>query len=269
MLLDPLDLPRLRAALPIAHLGEPLYYASSIPSTNARALELIGAGTRVGTLLLTDEQPAGRGRQGRTWVTLPNAQILLSLVVDLPTEPHWLVLATSVALSESLEHCGVPPQRLSLKWPNDILLDGRKIAGILIETTTAPTGQRLAVIGLGVNVRGTLTPWPAIASRASTIADRLARDLDREAIILEFLRSLSHKLATVADKDAQGLLSLWTIWRSRLGMLGQPVTIRQTDQQLEGIAEEVSEEGALLLRLPDGSLRPIYWGDVETIGNYG
>ncbi len=267
MLLDPLDLPRLRAALPIAHLGDPLYYASSIPSTNARALELSGAGARVGTVLRTDEQPAGRGRQCLAWVTLQNAQILLSLIVDLPAEPHWLVLATSVALSESLEHCGVPSQRLSLKWPNDLLLDGRKIAGILIETTTAPSGQRLAVIGMGVNVRGTLTPWPAIASRASTIADRLARDLDREAIILEFLRSLSQLLATIAAEDAQGLRALWAIWRSRLGMLGQPVTIQQSDHHLQGIAEDVSEEGALLLRLPDGSLRPIYWGDVETIGN--
>ncbi len=269
MLLDPLDLPRLRAALPMAHLGDPLDYALSIPSTNARALELIGTGAQVGTLILTDEQPAGRGRQGRTWVTLQNAQILLSLIVDLPAEPHWLVLAASVALCEALEHCGVPPQRLSLKWPNDILLDGSKIAGILIETTTAPSGQRLAVIGMGVNVRGTLTPWPAIASRASTIADRMARDLDREAIILEWLRSLSGFLATIAAEDQQGLRTLWATWRARLGMLGQSVSIQQTDHRITGIAEDVSEEGALLVRLQDGSLRPIYWGDVETIGTYG
>ena len=258
-----LDLVRLRAALPSNGLGYPLIYEPSIPSTNTLALARIADYQR-GLTVLTDAQPAGRGRQGRTWITLPGQQILLSVVLDLPFAPQWCVIAAAVAAIDALVQVGVPRDRLAVKWPNDILIDHHKIAGILIETTTASPNGLVAVVGIGMNVNGSLTPWPEVAARATTLRDALEHDhdLDREAIIIAFLSILGAQYQQlITDPTTTTTDRLWSRWREML-LLAQPVTVHQGDDLIAGIAEDVAPDGALVLRLQDGQRRLITWGDV-------
>ena len=263
-----LDLRRLRGALPVNGLGGTIIYEPVIPSTNSLALALVAQDIAFGTVVLTDAQPAGRGRQGRQWVTLPGTQILLSIVLPLPFAPHWLVLATAVAATDALLAVGVPAERVGIKWPNDILIDGRKIAGILIETTQQH-GQLVAVIGLGMNVNGSLVPWPDIAARATTLADALGQPYVREDIIIAVLGALGSQYAQlIADASAATTGRLWSRWRQRLTMLGHPTTVHQGAQLLTGIAEDVAPDGSLILRCDDGSHATITWGDVELTGEH-
>lgn len=258
----PLDLAQLAAALPVNGLGFPRRYAPSMPSTNTLAMELSGQGASAGTLILTDAQPAGRGRQGRAWVTLPQQQILLSVILFPTFAPHWLVMASALAATDALVEVGVPADRVGLKWPNDVLLDGRKVAGILIETTTATPGRLAAIVGMGMNVNGSLAPWPEVAARATTVAEAMGQPYAREPIIIAFLQSLGAWVQTLHQQPATST-DLRQQWRARLRMLGQPTTVHQGDQLVAGIAEDVGEDGALILRLPDGTHATITWGDVE------
>jgi BirA family biotin operon repressor/biotin-[acetyl-CoA-carboxylase] ligase len=259
-----LDLARLAAALPVHGLGFPRIYAPEIPSTNTRALELVAQGAAPGTIVLTDAQPAGRGRAGRAWVTLPGQQILLSVITYPAFAPHWLVLAAACAATDALAAVGVPAERTGIKWPNDILVDGRKVAGILIETTTAAPAHLAAVIGLGMNVNGSLAPWPAIAERATTLADALGHEFPREEIILAYLAALGATLTGLAADGGAALPALFARWRARLATLGRPTTVHQGDHLVAGLAEDVADDGALILRLPDGTRTTITWGDVQS-----
>lgn len=260
---ESLDLTELAAALPVAGLGFPRVYVPEIASTNTRAMELVAQGATAGTLVLTDAQPAGRGRQGRAWVTLPGQQILLSLITYPTFAPHWLVLATACAALAALEAEGVPAERLGIKWPNDVLLDGRKIAGILIETTTPEPGRLAAIIGMGMNVNGSLDAWPEIAARATTVETAMGHPLRREPIIIAFLRDLGTTLAHLHAGGEAATGELLGRWQARLVTLGQPTLVHQGTTTLHGIAEGVADDGALILRLPDGSRITITWGDVE------
>lgn len=259
---DQLDLANLRAHLPRHGLGAPIQYAPVIPSTNSQAMTQIAQGIAHGTLVLTDAQPAGRGRQGRSWVTLPGQQILMSLVMHPTCAPHWLVLATALAAVAALESNGVPPERVGIKWPNDIMVDERKVAGILIETSTTPQGSLVAVIGIGMNVNGSLAPWPEIAQRATTLADAMGHPHSREAIIVDLLDALGreYQALTTSATPTEALLERW---RARLLTLGRRATVHQTHEQVSGFAEDVTGDGALILRHDDGTRHLITWGDVE------
>ncbi len=257
-----LDLARLAEGLPAHGLGFPRRYAPSIPSTNSLAMELIAAGQIApGTIILTDTQPAGRGRHGRAWVTLPGMQILLSVVLDLPFAPHLLVMAAALAACRAVETSGILSAQAALKWPNDVQVQGKKVAGILIETTTATPAHLTGVVGLGMNVNGSLAPWPDLAERATTLESILGHPTPREPIILAFLDQFGELTADLAG-NVHAQTALHAAWRARLGMLGQSVTVHQGEALLSGIAEDAGDDGALLLRRPDGTRQSITWGDV-------
>lgn len=260
---DPtLDLPQLRASLPIAGLGQPLIYEAVIPSTNTLALQLIDQGMGHGTLILTDAQPEGRGRQGRRWVTLPGQQILMSLILQIPYDPHWLVMAASLALAQGLRALGVSSEHIGIKWPNDVEIDGRKIAGILIETTTAPDGERVAALGMGVNVQGSLAPWPEIAARSTTLAAATGTEYRREELLLAFLRAFGEHATALTRRAPGAEQQLYQGWRAQLTTLGRLAHVHQGEQTITGWAEDVAADGALILRLNDGTRQLITWGDV-------
>ncbi len=261
--MEHLDLALLAQALPVNGLGFPRIYAPEIPSTNTLALQKVDEGAAPGTIVLTDAQPAGRGRQGRAWVTLPGQQILLSVIAYPSFAPHWLVMGAALAAVTALESVGVPAECVGLKWPNDVLVDGRKVAGILIETTTTAAGRLAAVIGMGMNVNGSLAPWPEIAQRATTLADALGRDFAREPIIIAYLRDLGATMMDLAARPAAAR-ELRDRWRARLATLGHPTSVHQGANRIAGIAEDVTADGALVLRLADGTQRVITWGDVES-----
>lgn len=253
----PLDLARLRAAFAGLRLGHPLVYFPAIDSTNSHAAELARAGAAEGALVTTDDQTAGRGRIGRAWKSLPGRQLALSLVLRPAFPPHFLVMASALAVAEAIETAtGLTP---AIKWPNDVLVDGRKVCGILIETSPG-----VAILGIGLNVNGSLADDAELAARATTLADAAGRELSREDLAIALVRRLDALYALLAGGGMAAREQVRAAWRGQLVTLGRRVSIRQGGAELAGAAEDVDADGALLLRRDDGTLQTITWGDVSS-----
>lgn len=252
----PFDVAALEPVLAGTHLGHPLRYFPSIGSTNTEAMALAKAGATDGTLLLTDHQTAGRGRIGRTWQSLPGQQLQFSLILRPTFPPHFLVMASALAVMGAIHaETGLAA---TIKWPNDVLVAGRKVAGILIEAS----GESV-VLGIGINVNSTLANLPEVAARATTLADALGHPVSREALAATLLTSLDTSYRDLQQQGPPAQAATRAVWRAHLETLGRAVVIRQRDAEVRGIAEDVEEGGELLVREADGTRRVITWGDVE------
>ncbi|MGO8947616.1 MAG: biotin--[acetyl-CoA-carboxylase] ligase [Ktedonobacterales bacterium] len=255
----PLDVAVIEAATPELQLGKPLLYFPALGSTSAQVMSLAREGALPGLLVMTDEQTAGRGRIGRSWKSFPGKQLEFSLLLKPISSPQFLVMAGAVAVAETIEAvAGVPT---GIKWPNDVLVRGRKVCGILIETTSD-----FVVLGIGLNVNGSLAADPSLAQRAITLADAAGHPISREALAIDLLRRLDlyyAALSTGGDQNDQDESAIWDSWRQRLVTLGHRVSVTQGSVSLSGVAEEVDAGGSLLLRLDDGRLETVSWGDVS------
>lgn len=212
-------------------IGSPRVHHRLTDSTNERSKELAAAGAPHGTLVTADEQTAGRGRQGREWTAPPRSAVLMSLVLrDLDERHALLPLAAAVAIADAL------PLPATIKWPNDVWIDGRKVAGILVEGRPQ---EGWAVLGIGLNV--TTGEFPAeLAERATSL--RLAgAEVETEAVLGSVLRALDEWLARPAD-------AVLAAWRGRDALRGQRV--RWSDG--EGIADGIDGGGALIVETDSG-----------------
>lgn len=259
----PTDLPpslnvaALRASLTGLRLGNPLIYFPALPSTNSHAAALAHAGASEGTLVTTDDQTAGRGRIGRPWKALPGQMLALSLVLRPTFPPHFLVMAAALAVAETIEQFAGP--RAGIKWPNDVLVDERKVCGILIEVS-----EDVAILGIGLNVNGSFARDPDLAARATTLEQATGHPLSRETLLAELLRRLDSLYGLLQTANGNAQQTIRDLWRTRLVTLGRRVTVHQGAGALAGLAEDVTPDGALLLRLDNGTQRIITWGDVES-----
>jgi BirA family transcriptional regulator, biotin operon repressor / biotin---[acetyl-CoA-carboxylase] ligase len=220
-------------------LGRPRLHLRATGSTNERARELAAAGAPHGTLVTTDEQTAGRGRQGRTWTAPPASALLMSLI--LRESDALLPLRAGLAVADLAGPAG------RVKWPNDVLLDGRKVAGILVE---ARPQEGWAVLGIGVNVAldvGDLPP--ELRDRAGTLG-RAPRE--REAALAELLEALDRRLAEPAPAALAAL-------RARDALLEQPIAWAGG----EGVGAGIDDAGTLLVRRADGSVAALGAGEVH------
>jgi BirA family biotin operon repressor/biotin-[acetyl-CoA-carboxylase] ligase len=252
----PLDVAVLSKAVRDLRLGHPLHYFPAIPSTNTHAFKLAHDGAPEGTLVTTDDQTAGRGRIGRVWKSLPGQQLALSLVLDPQFPPHFLVMASALAVADAI--ADTTGLAADIKWPNDVQIAGRKACGILIETSAD-----FAVLGIGLNVNGSLDGDAELAARGTTLAQAAGRPIAREtvaAVLLGRLDALYAELQTGGEAAQQRVRAEW---RSRLVTLGRQVTLRQGQHEVRGLAEDVNADGGLLLRRDDGTLQTVTWGDVD------
>jgi BirA family biotin operon repressor/biotin-[acetyl-CoA-carboxylase] ligase len=211
-------------------LGAPRRHFRRTDSTNARLRELATQGAPHGTLVTADEQTAGRGRQGRTWTAPPNTALLLSLLIR---DPHRLLpLAAGVAVADLAEQLDHPAQ---IKWPNDVLIDGRKVAGVLIEGRPQ---EDWAILGIGLNVAIEPDQFPPdLKTTAATL------NLS-PALIEEVLQRLLHTLArwTVASDEA-----VLEAVRKRDVLRGKPVSWTGG----RGIAAGIDASGRLIVQTTD------------------
>jgi len=220
-------------------LGRPRAHTRLVDSTNERARALAAAGAPHGTLVTADEQSAGRGRHGRSWRAEPGSALLLSLVLrDLDTSDAILPLAAAVAVCEAAEE--VAPVECRIKWPNDVWIERRKLAGILIEGRPQ---QGWTVLGIGLNV--TTTRFPGELSETATSL-RLAAP-GSEGEVDEVLGVLLEALTRWLNHPTAGVLAAW---RSRDALRGEP--IRWSGGR--GTAVGVDDAGALLVETPEGRL---------------
>lgn len=245
-------------ALAGRRFGHPAHVFAEIGSTNDEAKRLAAAGAPEGTLVLADTQTAGRGRQGRTWHTPPGAALAFSLVLRpavSAVQAARLTMLAGVAVCAALEQvAGVRP---ALKWPNDLLLGGRKAGGILVESGLAGDRLDYAVVGIGLNVSA--APPPAqVQFPATALEAEAGRPIDRLALLAAILEAAAAHYAGLAEGRA-----LPAAWQARLAWLGQPVVAHTADGELTGLAEGVDEDGALLVRLASGEQRRLLAADVR------
>jgi len=211
-------------------------------------------GALEGTAVVADEQTAGRGRLKRTWLS-PKGSLALSVILypSLANLPSLIMLA-SLAVVHAIE--AVTGLWSQIKWPNDVLVGGRKVCGILIESSVRGKVVDYAVIGIGINVNLRLADFPEIESMATSLSDELGSPVPRLGLVRRLLVEMERLYLAL---QAGG--SVYEEWRDRLVTLGQRVRVKSWASVYEGVAESVGRDGSLHLRHPDGRLSKIVAGD--------
>jgi BirA family biotin operon repressor/biotin-[acetyl-CoA-carboxylase] ligase len=243
--------------------GTPHRHFRRVGSTNTVARELAEAGAPNGTVVTADEQTAGRGRQGRTWTAPPGAALLYSAIVRPLGKRHPLLpLAVPLAVCEVAERLR-PGVECKVKWPNDVHLDGRKLAGILIE---ARPQEEWAVLGIGLNLTIGADEFPEeLRDRATSLfADTCAVRNVRQAAIRHSATNtaeqarpaLSEALGRWVEADSEAILAQW---RERDTLRGREVSWERGS----GVAEGIDDRGYLLVLLADGERVALGAGDVH------
>jgi BirA family biotin operon repressor/biotin-[acetyl-CoA-carboxylase] ligase len=235
----------------------PIITFDEIDSTNAEARRRAEAGDAGPLWITAKRQAAGRGRRGRVWETGEgNLAATLLDVCDLPPgEAAQVSFVAALAVSD-LARGSLPAERVRLKWPNDMLIDARKAAGILVESGQRGDGRLWLAVGIGVN----LVHAPVLADRATTsfVAAGAAPISTTEAI--ERLAAAFAHWSSVWRSEGFGAIA--NTWTERAFGLGGPCVARPGAEVIEGVAEGLDSDGALRLRLSDGALRRISAGDV-------
>ncbi len=217
-----------------------------------------------GVLILANEQTNGMGRLNRTWVSPKSVNLYLSLLLR-PHQPMrdfpLFSLATALGVVQALRV--VTQLEVTAKWPNDIMIGDKKIAGILLETGKKAGEEPYLVIGIGVNVNYEATDMPEeIAQLASSLKIATGHFIDRTHLVNEMLIALVAQYALLDKGESDLMISNLS---QVCSTLGKQVRVTMPDKIHEGLAESISKEGALVLRLADGSLRTLFAGDVTKL----
>ncbi|MBI2328862.1 MAG: biotin--[acetyl-CoA-carboxylase] ligase [Chloroflexi bacterium] len=236
-------------------VGQRVIYYPSLTSTMAVARREAQQGAAEGTVIVADEQTAGKGRLKRAWLS-PGGNVALSLILypALANLPSLIMLA-SLAVVHSIE--AVTGLKSQVKWPNDVLINGRKVSGILIENDVQANTVNYTIIGIGININLRLADFPEILPVATSLGAELGRDVSRLSVIRCLLVEIE-RLYLVLSVGG----SVYEEWRDSLVTLGKRVRATTGETIYEGVAESVDRDGSLRLRGWDGSLTRIVAGDV-------
>jgi BirA family biotin operon repressor/biotin-[acetyl-CoA-carboxylase] ligase len=261
-----------RPLLETERFGRAMKGFEAVDSTNARAADWARQGGAEGSVVVTDYQTAGRGRHGRSWAAPKGQNLLFSVVLRpaLPADRLGLVtVAAGVAVAEAVE-AFVSPHRASIKWPNDILLEGRKTCGMLLESSVGlddgASAPPVVVLGIGLNVNQTDFP-EALADTATSLRLTTGRTVPRAALLARLLGRLETRYdqATGDAAGADGPGAVRQAFQERLYRLGETATLRVagTDRRLQGTVAGIADDGGLRLDTGDG-VRTVHAGEVTS-----
>ena len=251
-----LDIQLLRRSLSSRVVGCQVLHYDLLGSTMDEARRLSMNGHPEGTVVIAEEQTAGRGRFNRAWISPRGQNLSFSVVLaPSPSQLCYLNMAAALAVSGVAEDfTGHAP---TIKWPNDVRINGRKLAGILIETSIESEQVSRAVAGIGLNVNFDPSRYPEIAATATSLLRETGQEVERTAVLLGLLQRLDDLYRAV-----KGGRSLTGRWSARLDTLGRVVRVQSQSRVVEGRAERVDEQGNLVLALPDGSTFTAVAGEV-------
>ena len=255
---DTLD-PDLAGMAALAPEGFTIVHFESIDSTNRKALELAKAGVTAGTVVVSEEQVAGRGRMQRAWVA-PKGGIWFSPILRPSIPPHkapLITLIAGVAVAQAIRDVCTLDARI--KWPNDVLIGGKKVCGILTEMDAEMDHVNCVVVGIGINANNNLDALPPeVRSKVTSLKEELGGPVPRPRLLKAVLQGFSG-YATVlnTEKDRQRFLKQW---RSLSDTLGRRVRVETVGETVEGEAVDIDAEGALLVKVK-GKVQRVLSGD--------
>lgn len=255
--LDPL---LIREGMRARVVGRRVHLAEEVDSTNSWALQRALKGAEEGEVFLADAQRAGRGRVGRSWFSPPGSNLYMSVLLRPklpPSKVPLLGLCGATAVAEALRDLGLDPE---IKWPNDVLLGGKKVCGVLAEAHTEADRVLFVVLGIGINVNMDPEQFPEeLREQATSVKAELGRAVDRNALARAVLEALDGLYASLGKGDYAGVLARWKAF-SRVE--GREVIIEALGERIEGVVQGVDEDGALWIKTPQGSRR-VLSGDLR------
>jgi BirA family biotin operon repressor/biotin-[acetyl-CoA-carboxylase] ligase len=262
--LDRLLPAEIESSLRSKRLGHRIVFKQEVDSTNRLARDLAISGAVEGTLVVAESQTGGRGRKGRSWFSPSGEGICLSLVLRprfQPAEAPKMTLLAGVALAKTL--IPIVPSRITIKWPNDVLAGGKKVAGILIEIATEIDNIDYMIVGVGLNVNTPLESFPEeLRKRATSLAAETGCPVRRVEILGAFLERFE-RYYDLLGRDGFG--PVIQRWRELSDMAGRRVRVHSFNGSLEGTIAGIDDDGVLLLTGVDGAVERVISGDVEFI----
>ncbi len=251
-----LDLKRIERGLRDCTVGHDIHLHNTLESTMDEARGLAERGAPEGTVVIAEEQRAGRGRFERSWVSEPGKDLLFSVVFR-PTaaQAPYVNMAAALAVWTAVgEATGL---NTTIKWPNDVKLVGRKVSGILVESTVSRTGIQYTVLGVGLNVNSDPSDIPEIAPIATSMYRETGKSFERSEVLISVLRDLDGRLARIRAGHSPR-----AEWASHLETIGQSVIVRWRNNTDQGTATGVDEMGNLILTRADGTTKSVVAGEV-------
>lgn len=241
------------------YIGRTFVYAEELSSTNTFLMDKKNGYNNNGTVVFAEKQTSGKGRKDRVWYSAPETNLTFSILL---TKDKFLInnsslinFAASLAVAFSIEN--LYQLKTELKWPNDVLLDGKKTSGILIESTSQGNKIERFVVGIGINVnqpsfQGTFNYPP------TSIRIELGRNVEREKLLAEILNNFELLLEKIKNNKNEVIND----WKAKCKMIGEKISIVENDSEKFGIFYDIDEEGFLLLKTKDG-IEKVHYGDVS------
>lgn len=242
-------------------IGRRLHAYETVSSTNdvARALALEGA--EEGTVIIAETQTKGRGRVGREWFS-PKGGLWFSIILKpkiKAKEVSRITLAVGMAVAKALN------RQLNLnaevKWPNDVVVNGRKVCGILTESVTCDEAVKMVVVGIGLNADITLEKFSrSIRESATTLKEELKKEVSLEPLLCEIFYHIESEYIVLLK---EGFAQVLSEWKALATFIGKHIEVTVVGRKFTGVAEDVDEDGSLIVRLSDGSAKRVMAGDVK------
>jgi BirA family biotin operon repressor/biotin-[acetyl-CoA-carboxylase] ligase len=254
----------IQAGITTQRLGKTIHCLDTVDSTNLFARRLAEAGAPEGEMVFAEEQTQGRGRLGRTWFSPRGLNLYFSLILRPafpPVQACQITLMAAVALAETLEAAiGTAPE---IKWPNDILYAGKKLAGVLTESVCEGKSVRFVILGIGVNVNLPVASLPgALRECATSLLDMTGRQWERVKLAGLLIQGLDRCYKNLTD---DGFGAMTTRWERYFGLKGRDVEVRMLNQIMRGVAMGIDGDGALMVRERNGVMQRVLAGDVVPI----
>ncbi len=257
----------LRKLLKTSIFGQNLFYFNEMDSTNSYLMNLARQGAPEGTLVITDFQTSGKGRQNRVWQSPPGKNLLFSLLLrpELSIEfVRKITLATSSVLAESIEQYlhknHLPPVHIHLKWPNDLLIDQKKLAGILSESVLHNKDISFLVIGIGLNLNATKQDFsPDLKELATSLFEYTGHEIEREKLLARFLTYYEKAYVHWERTFYEGVVDRW---KKRCRQFHTPIRVHTVEGTEEATFEDIDSSGYLIYKNSSGRTKQLISGEV-------
>lgn len=243
-------------------MGQRVLHHHTLTSTNDEAKKLARQGVRQGTVVVAEQQTAGKGRLGRQWYSNAGEDVLLSVILHPninPAQTPQVSMLAAVAVARAVEKtCGI---QVGIKWPNDLLVQGKKICGVLVEIGAEIDRVKYVVLGIGINTNSLAALWPdVIRDNTTSLREECGEKVSRVELVRAIMEELEYLYNTWQQEGFNTILKTWRTWCVSQHCQARVETLQGS---YHGWIEGVNNNGALLLRLSDGSIQSFLSGDVS------